>query len=84
MTKYGDTVQQSYMVFTYGGKEHVYIALNKESHAALKKAIRWASQNEKDLNEIVLSALRQVADGLVVTGQAAPAKGVLAEEDTEF
>lgn len=84
MTKHGDTVQQSYMIFTYGGKDHVYIALDKNSTKALKKATRWANENEKDLNEVILAALQHVVADLKTTGKTPRAKGVLAEEDTAF
>jgi len=85
MTKHGDTVQQSYMVFTYGGKDHTYIALDKESQKALKKAVKYCAANDKDINEVVLASLRAVVEALpATTGKTPRAKGVVAEEETSF
>lgn len=84
MTKHGDTVQQSFMIFTYGGKDHVYIALDKESQKALRKATKWCTQTGNDINEVILSALQHAVSDLKSPAKSVPAKGVVAEEDTPF
>jgi hypothetical protein len=85
MTKHGDTVQQSYMVFTYGGKDHTYIALDTESQKALNKVIKHCASSEVDINSVILAAFRSVVGTLPAAPAKKPrAKGVVAEEDTSF
>lgn len=56
--KYGASLNsQSYAIFTYGSYEHVYIAMNAESKAAMDKMLMFCKLSGKDVNDIVSSAL---------------------------
>lgn len=61
---YSDTVPFGFMVFTYGKKEHIYIAATDRSHAALTKILDAAEHRKVDVNEILLPALEAAAEGL--------------------
>jgi inorganic triphosphatase YgiF len=66
---YGDTVSQNYMVFTYGKKDHVYIAMNKDTHRALRKVLKHAGQTGKDINDLVGVAVVELAKAVEVKGK---------------
>lgn len=62
--EYGDTMKHNFMVFSWGAKEHVYIAMNKEVHVAMKKIMKLARKNEVDINELIGGAIREIADSI--------------------
>jgi len=51
--KYGDTVQQSYMVFTFGKQEHVYIQMTRPMKKALDKVLNYCRESGADINEFL-------------------------------
>ena len=65
--EHGDTAKYSYMVFSFAGKEHVYVALNKEEHDQLKKMLELAKGQKIDANNLFGTAftnmLNQLEDG---------------------
>lgn len=63
-SSYGDTVQQSFMVFTYGSKEHIYVQMNKDTHKAMKTVMKHCVAMGKDINDLVGVALRELAKAL--------------------
>lgn len=52
-TKYGESLKYNFMVFTFGGKEHIYIAMNKEMKAAMDKVLDYCRDRRRDVNEIL-------------------------------
>lgn len=60
--EHGDTVKHSFMVFTYGGKEHIYIAMNKTVHEAMKKILAQAKEKHLDVNDLLADAVLGVAN----------------------
>lgn len=60
--EHGDTVKYSFMVFTFGGKEHIYIAMNKTVHEAMKKILAKAKEKHLDVNDLLADAILGVAN----------------------
>ena len=60
--EHGDTVKYSFMVFTFGGKEHIYIAMNKTVHEAMKKILAQAKEKHLDVNDLLADAILGVAN----------------------
>ena len=60
-SQYGDTVDQSYMIFTYGKKNHIYLAMSKEVFAAVKKITKHCSDTGEDMNDVLFPALKEIA-----------------------
>lgn len=50
---HGDTLQFSFMVFSYGGKEHTYIAMSKQTRNAVAKVLEHCKSWGKDVNEVI-------------------------------
>lgn len=61
---YGDTVQHSFMVFTYGKREHLYIQMNQDTNKAMKTVMKHCIAAGKDINELVSVALAELAKAL--------------------
>lgn len=60
--RYGATLKQSYAFFTYGGRIQLMVRLDDATMKLLKGALE--ALGERDANEIVAAALRQVAGGV--------------------
>lgn len=56
---YSDTVPFGFMVFTYGKKEHVYIAMNKQAKTAINGLLASAKARGCDINELLVPALEE-------------------------
>jgi hypothetical protein len=50
---YGDTVQQSYMVFTHGGQQHLYIALDPKMKRAMDKVVEYCRISGEEINKFM-------------------------------
>jgi hypothetical protein len=57
--KYGDTLNQSYMIFTYGKQQHIYIAMGATLRAAMTKLMTYCSITRKDINEVVAPLIQE-------------------------
>ena len=62
--EHGDSVKYNFMVFAWGGKEHIYIAMSKSTREALKKIMKASRKHEVDINEYIGDALKSVAETL--------------------
>lgn len=62
--QYGDTIKYNFMIFSWGGKEHIFVAMNKEVHQAMKKIIKKAKKEELDINEMLGDAIIDIAKEL--------------------
>lgn len=60
--KYGDTVQQSFMVFTFGKQHHVYIQMTSKTKKALDKVLNYCKTTGEDINEVMAPIIKQCAD----------------------
>lgn len=59
--KFGDTVQQSFMVFTFGKKEHVYVQMTRPMKKALDKALNYCRESGADINDLLAPILEEAA-----------------------
>jgi uncharacterized ParB-like nuclease family protein len=80
---YGDTVQQSFMVFTFGKKEHIYYAMDSDTQKAMKKITGHARKTGADMNDVLGKAIQQLAAGLK-TDEATKVAKTSREDDVEF
>lgn len=51
--EYGDTLDQNFMVFTYGSKEHLYIACDKVTYEKAKAVADRSKLTKVDINEFM-------------------------------
>lgn len=51
--KYGDTVKHSFMVFTHGKQEHIYIAMDRKMVRAMTKVMDYCKHTGTDINEFM-------------------------------
>jgi len=63
-SSYGDTVQLSFMVFTYGRREHFYVAMDRKTREAIKKVAAYCKGHAKDINTVLGPAIQALADVL--------------------
>lgn len=62
--EYGATVDHNFMIFASGGKQHIYIAMSKETHIAMKQIMKHAETSRVDINGVIGEALQGVASEL--------------------
>lgn len=60
--KYGSDLTNSFMVFTYGGKQHLYITASEETMASMVKITEHCRETDKDVNDVISSFLKEAAD----------------------
>jgi hypothetical protein len=66
-TKYGDTVKHSFMVFTAGKQDHVYIQASTKSMRSLRKIMTFCQETGSDINLVIEPILAKGAKGLAVS-----------------
>lgn len=59
--EHGDSLKFNFMVFAWGGKEHIYVAMSKKVHTAMKKIMAKSKSGSIDINEIIANAIEQAA-----------------------
>jgi len=52
--KYGDTVDLSYMIFTYGKQEHIYVQMNPAMRKAMDKVVAYCKMTCQDINDFMV------------------------------
>lgn len=52
-SQYGDTLKNNFMVFTYGKKEHIYIACNKDVYDKIRGISLKVKENQVDINDVL-------------------------------
>lgn len=57
---YQDTVPYGFMVFTWGKKEHVYIAMSKQLKQAMDGVLDYAKKNKQDINGLLAPAIENL------------------------
>lgn len=57
---YKDTVPYGFMVFTWGKKEHVYVAMTKRSKEALDKVVAHCKETKTEINEFLAPAFEKI------------------------
>jgi len=84
MQEHGDSIKQNFVVFAWGGKEHVYIAMSRRTRDALKKVLRAARSNKVDVNDYIADAIEAAAEKLTAkkNGKSKAKKKAAEAEDT--
>jgi hypothetical protein len=60
----GETAKHGFVVFSWGGKEHIYIAMSDKTRESLKRIVRASRDKKIDINEIIEEAIVDAARGL--------------------
>lgn len=74
-SSYGDTVQLSFMIFTYGKREHFYVAMDRKTREAVKRVAAHCKGHAKDINTVLGPAIQALADVLDAEDKEAGKKG---------
>lgn len=83
LTKHGDTVSQSFMVFTFGNQEHVYVQMDRKTKRSLDKALNYCRESGADINTFlgpVIDEAAKKAAKLLKSGGAPDAPETLEAE----
>lgn len=80
--KYGDTVNQSFMVFTYGKQEHIYVAMDKPMRMAMDKVMSYCKTTGEDINLVMAPVANEFAKKLEDKLIAEMSKAAPAEQST--
>ena len=59
--RYGDSVGMSFMIFTYGKQEHVYIQATSRTKKALDKVIQYCRESGDDINDVMGPIVEEAA-----------------------
>lgn len=76
---YKDTVPFGFMVFTYGSKEHTYIAQSKEMKVAMDMLLSICQNGAIEINSVLAPVVKKLAKDLVVRTQGAQGDGPVDE-----
>ena len=66
--EYGSTSKYGFIVFSFGGKEHVFIAMSKATQVNLKTITDAAQKQNLDVNEIIGDAIESAASRVRLAG----------------
>jgi hypothetical protein len=77
----GNTLSQSYMVFSWGGHEHLYVILNKKMKKHMDKVVKYCRETGRDMAELLEPLTATFASNLQNLGLPMP--GAEPEEFTE-
>jgi copper oxidase (laccase) domain-containing protein len=51
--KYGDTVKQSFMIFTHGKQQHIYVSMDRKMVRAMAKVMEYCRVTGDDINAVM-------------------------------
>jgi hypothetical protein len=77
-SKYGDTVNQSFMIFTYGTQEHLYLSMSPEVKTSMDTVVEFCRTTGQDLNTVLGPSLEALSKNLDIP------KKKPASDDVEF
>lgn len=72
--QYGDTVSQNFMVFTYGGKSHLYVACDQPMWKQISKIAKHCKDTGVDVLDVLRPALESVQAKILEEQKAAKTK----------
>lgn len=64
--EHGNTMDYSFLVFSWGNKEHIYIAMTKKIHGYMKKLMEFSKSGKIDINKIIGDSIAEAAKSFVV------------------
>lgn len=79
LNRYGETMDHSFMVFAFGGREHIYIAMGKRTQKAMDKVMEYCRSWSVDINEI----LAEVTEEWAKAAEAREAEDLGGDSDVE-
>ena len=59
--QYGDTLDQNFMVFSHGKKQHLFIAMSAQTKRAMEKVTEYCKMTKEDINEIMAPIILKCA-----------------------
>jgi hypothetical protein len=59
--RYGETVNQSFMVFVYGKQQHIYVQMDVKMRRAMEQVMEASRVLNKDINELLLPVFEGLA-----------------------
>jgi hypothetical protein len=57
--KHGDTVNLSFMVFSFGKQEHIYVQMNRNTKKALEKVLAYCKHANEDINDFMAPIIEE-------------------------
>lgn len=51
--EHGDTLKYSFLIFSFGGKEHVYVAMSTKTKQAVDQVLTFCKEWDRDLNQVI-------------------------------
>jgi hypothetical protein len=63
--KHGDTVNLSFMVFSFGKQEHIYVQSDKVTKRAVDKILAYCRHSNQDINDVLGPILQSAAVSLL-------------------
>jgi len=57
--KHGDTVNLSFMVFSFGKQEHTYVQMNRQTKKALDKVLAYCRHANEDINDFLAPLIEE-------------------------
>jgi hypothetical protein len=73
--KYGDTCAHSFMIFTHGKQEHIYVQASTKSVRALRRIMTYCQETRQDINKVIEPILAEGAKKLAVALTAERSSG---------
>jgi len=64
MQESGDSAKYGFVVFAWGGKEHIYVAMSDKTREAMKRIVRATRSKKVDINELIEEAVVDAARNL--------------------
>lgn len=64
MSESGDSAKHGFLVFSWGGKEHIYVNMSDKTREAMKRIVRATRDKKVDVNEVIEEAIVDAARGL--------------------
>jgi hypothetical protein len=61
-TTYGDTVPWGFMIFDFGGQDHVWVRMEKEQKKKFLKFSDWCVKNQRTVDKVISLAIEMLAD----------------------
>lgn len=68
-SKFGDTLAQSYMVFTYGKQEHIYVQMDRHMKRAMDKIVSLCKHTGMNINDFLGPVIKAAAEEAVARVQ---------------
>jgi len=66
-SEYGDTLPWGYMVFDFGGQEHVWIRMSKKEKMQFLVLCDWCKSKQRSVDQVLGSLLQLIATGNLST-----------------